>query len=170
MDAIVECCAGLDVHQASVVACVNSGPSNKRSRKEVRTFGTTLAALEDMRDWLTASGCTLRRVAPIRPARRNSAITSPLNRAGPGEQGQSVLFFRRRRISRVGRWQPRNLVDFGYGRRCQGAADAAGDRDFIARFETGNGEAALLAVRGQATDRPEGAHINDKLGINLTSV
>jgi transposase len=59
MDAIVECCAGLDVHQATVVACVNSGPSNKRSRKEVHTFGTTRAALEEMRDWLAASGCTL---------------------------------------------------------------------------------------------------------------
>jgi transposase len=59
MDAIVECCAGLDVHQATVVACVNSGPSNKRSRKEVRTFGTTRVALEEMRDWLAASGCTL---------------------------------------------------------------------------------------------------------------
>jgi transposase len=39
MDAIVECCAGLDVHQATVVACLNSGPPGKRSRKEVRTFG-----------------------------------------------------------------------------------------------------------------------------------
>jgi transposase len=59
MDAIVECCVGLDVHQASVVACVNSGPTNKRSRKEVRTFGTTRAALDEMRDWLATSGCTL---------------------------------------------------------------------------------------------------------------
>jgi transposase len=59
MEAIVECCAGLDVHQASVVACVNSGPSNKRSRKEVRTFGTTRAAPEEMRDWLATSGGTL---------------------------------------------------------------------------------------------------------------
>jgi len=59
MDPIVECCAGLDVHQATVVACVNSGASNKRSGKEVRTFGTTRAALEEMRDWLATSGCTL---------------------------------------------------------------------------------------------------------------
>jgi transposase len=59
MDAIVECCAGLDVHQATVVACVNSGPSNKRSGKEVRTFGTTRAALEEMRDWLAAAECTV---------------------------------------------------------------------------------------------------------------
>jgi transposase len=59
MDAIVECCAGLDVHQATVVACVNNGPATKRSHKEVRTFGTTRVALEEMRDWLAASGCTL---------------------------------------------------------------------------------------------------------------
>ncbi len=66
MDAIVECCAGLDVHQASVVACLNRGAANQRSRKEVRSFGTTRAALDEMRasehareGWLLASGCTL---------------------------------------------------------------------------------------------------------------
>jgi transposase len=59
MDAIVECCAGLDVHQATVVACLNSGPATKRSRKEIRTFGTTRDELGKMRDWLLTSGCTL---------------------------------------------------------------------------------------------------------------
>ena len=59
MDAIVECCAGLDVHQATVVACLNSGPATKRSRKEIRTFGTTRDDLGKLRDWLLASGCTL---------------------------------------------------------------------------------------------------------------
>ncbi len=59
MEAIVECCAGLDVHQATVVACLNSGPGNKRSRKQVRTFGTTRTELEAMRAWLSESGCTL---------------------------------------------------------------------------------------------------------------
>ena len=59
MEAIVECCAGLDVHQATVVACLNSGPPTRRSRKEVRTFGTTRDDLGKMRDWLVASGCTL---------------------------------------------------------------------------------------------------------------
>jgi len=59
MDAIAECCAGLDVHQASVVACVNKGPATKRPHKETRTFGTTRAALEELRDWLAAEGCTL---------------------------------------------------------------------------------------------------------------
>jgi transposase len=59
MEAIVECCAGLDVHQASVVACLNSGTAGQRSRKEVRTFATTRTALEAMADWLTSSDCTL---------------------------------------------------------------------------------------------------------------
>lgn len=59
MDAIVECCAGLDVHQASVVACVNKGPADKRSRKEIRSFATTRAELQQMRDWLVTEGCTL---------------------------------------------------------------------------------------------------------------
>src|ERR1700692_3993353 len=59
MEAIVECCAGLDVHQATVVACLNSGLANQRSRKEVRTFGTTRDDLQTMRDWLLAAGCTL---------------------------------------------------------------------------------------------------------------
>jgi transposase len=59
MEAIVECCAGLDVHQATVVACLNSGPPGKRSRKEVRTFGTTRPELEELGAWLAASGCTL---------------------------------------------------------------------------------------------------------------
>jgi transposase len=59
MEAIVECCAGLDVHQATVVACLNSGSPTRRSRKEVRTFGTTRHELGKMRDWLLASGCTL---------------------------------------------------------------------------------------------------------------
>jgi transposase len=59
MEAIVECCAGLDVHQATVVACLNNGPAGKRSTKEICTYGTTGLELREMRDWLTATGCTL---------------------------------------------------------------------------------------------------------------
>lgn len=59
MEAIVECCAGLDVHQKTVVACLNSGVAGARSTKEIRTYGTTGQELREMRDWLRASGCTL---------------------------------------------------------------------------------------------------------------
>src|ERR1700728_1442291 len=59
MEAIVECCAGLDVHQATVVACLNNGPAGKRSAKEIRTYGTTGLELREMREWLKSAGCTL---------------------------------------------------------------------------------------------------------------
>ena len=58
MEAIVERCCGLDVHQATVVACLLVGPADAKPRKEVRTFGTTTSALEALREWLVSTGCT----------------------------------------------------------------------------------------------------------------
>jgi transposase len=58
MEAIVERCCGLDVHQATVVACVLQGPPDSRAKKTTRTFGTTTAELEGLRTWLLAAGCT----------------------------------------------------------------------------------------------------------------
>lgn len=59
MEVIVDRCAGLDVHQASVVACVNSTGPGGRSHKEVRTFGTMRDDLIALRDWLKEAGVTL---------------------------------------------------------------------------------------------------------------
>ena len=59
MDVIVACCAGLDVHQASVVACVNRSGPNGRSEKQIRTFGTMRADLVALRDWLRDAGVSL---------------------------------------------------------------------------------------------------------------
>ena len=58
MEAIVERCGGLDVHQATVVACVLVGAANQKARKEVRTFGTYTQDLVALRDWLASEGCT----------------------------------------------------------------------------------------------------------------
>lgn len=58
MEAIVESCCGLDVHQATVVACVLVGKPGKKPRKEVRTFGTVTAELVRLREWLQTEGCT----------------------------------------------------------------------------------------------------------------
>lgn len=58
MDAIVERCCGLDVHQATVVACLLVGRPDQRPRKEVRTFRTLTADLDCLRQWLRAEGCT----------------------------------------------------------------------------------------------------------------
>ena len=58
MEAIVESCCGLDVHQATVVACLLVGKPDRKPRKEVRTFGTMTADLVRLREWLVAEGCT----------------------------------------------------------------------------------------------------------------
>lgn len=58
MEAIVEHCCGLDVHQATIVACLFVGEANRKPRKEVRTFGTMTAELQRLRDWLQSEGCT----------------------------------------------------------------------------------------------------------------
>ena len=58
MEAIVERACGLDVHQATVVACVLIGAADRRPHKTTRTFGTTTSELEEMRAWLLEEGCT----------------------------------------------------------------------------------------------------------------
>jgi len=58
MEPIVERCCGLDVHQATVVACVLVGGAHERPRKEVRTFSTFTADLVKLGEWLQAAGVT----------------------------------------------------------------------------------------------------------------
>lgn len=58
MEAIIERCCGLDVHQETVVACVLIGGPDERPRKEVRTFQTVVRDLVAMREWLLKLGCT----------------------------------------------------------------------------------------------------------------
>jgi transposase len=58
MEAIIERCCGLDVHKDIVVACVLMGPPERRTQKDIRTYGTTTTELERLRDWLRQVGCT----------------------------------------------------------------------------------------------------------------
>jgi transposase len=58
MEAIVERCCGLDVHQETVVACVIRGVPGRRPTKEVRTFGTVTRGLLALRQWLEAEQVT----------------------------------------------------------------------------------------------------------------
>ena len=51
-------CCGLDVHQATVVACVRRAGKGRRRASEIRTFGTTTGALLELADWLTTAGVT----------------------------------------------------------------------------------------------------------------
>jgi transposase len=58
MQTLVERGCGLDVHQATVVACLLSVLQNGKVQKQVRTFGTTTRALLTLREWLLSEGCT----------------------------------------------------------------------------------------------------------------
>jgi transposase len=57
MDRIVERCCGLDVHKASVTACVRvPGEEAGERHQELREFATTTPELLQLRDWLAAFG------------------------------------------------------------------------------------------------------------------
>jgi transposase len=58
MEVLYPVCCGLDVHKASVTACLRSPGDGPQRRQEVRTFGTTTGELLRLTDWLTAAGCT----------------------------------------------------------------------------------------------------------------
>jgi transposase len=51
---IVQRCAGLDVHKASITACVRIGTAkkNEEPHQEIREFDTTTRGLLRLRDWL----------------------------------------------------------------------------------------------------------------------
>src|ERR1700687_1426999 len=58
MQTLVERGCGLDVHQATVVACLLIVLQNGKVQKQVRTFGTTTRELLTLREWLLLEGCT----------------------------------------------------------------------------------------------------------------
>jgi transposase len=58
MEVVHACCAGLDVHKKTVVACVRQADSDGVATEQTATFGTMYGDLERLRDWLVAAGCT----------------------------------------------------------------------------------------------------------------
>src|SRR6266536_1967880 len=58
MEVLVSRGCGLDVHQATVVACLLTGEPGRLPRKQVKTFSTMTSGLIELRDWLKADGCT----------------------------------------------------------------------------------------------------------------
>lgn len=59
MDVLYERCAGLDVHKATVVACVRMpGRQRGERRSETKTFATTTRGLTELAEWLKAHGVT----------------------------------------------------------------------------------------------------------------
>ena len=58
MQVVIERCAGLDVHQETVVACRLVGAPGVRPTKEVRTVATMTRDLVALRGWLAEAGVT----------------------------------------------------------------------------------------------------------------
>jgi transposase len=56
MDVLDRCCAGLDVHKKTVVACLRRVDAAGRVDRTVRTFGTMTAELLALADWLVEQG------------------------------------------------------------------------------------------------------------------
>jgi transposase len=56
--AIIERCAGIDVGKKFIVVCVMTGPADGEARSETRSFGTTVAELQQARTWIVNEGCT----------------------------------------------------------------------------------------------------------------
>jgi transposase len=53
-----ECCAGLDVHKRTVVACVLKGMVGSGPAEQIQSFGTTTPELMEMLRWLKSHGAT----------------------------------------------------------------------------------------------------------------
>src|SRR5215469_4277913 len=58
MQTLVERGCGLDVHQATVVACLLIVLNSGKVHKQVRTLGTTTRELMGLREWLLSERCT----------------------------------------------------------------------------------------------------------------
>ena len=58
MQILVERGCGLDVHQATIVACLLIVLKNGTAQKQMRTFGTTTRELISLREWLLSEGST----------------------------------------------------------------------------------------------------------------
>jgi transposase len=58
MDGLIERCAGVDVHQATLVVTVRRPDGSGGRQVETRTFGTMTVDLLTVRDWLQACGVT----------------------------------------------------------------------------------------------------------------
>ena len=54
----IERCAGIDVGKQRLAVCVMVGPLHEEPRVEMKVYGTTVAELERLRDWLQQEGVT----------------------------------------------------------------------------------------------------------------
>ena len=58
MERMMERVCGIDVHKATLSACVRMGSAHGSVEQEIRSFGTTSDQLLELREWLTGGGVT----------------------------------------------------------------------------------------------------------------
>lgn len=58
ISAAIERCAGIDVGKKFLAVCILVGPLDGEPRMEKRRYGTTIAELEKLREWLRSEGIT----------------------------------------------------------------------------------------------------------------
>lgn len=58
MDAILECCCGIDVHKKDLKACLLVGSLSQKPQVTIKSFTTMTDDLLKLRDWLEQEGCT----------------------------------------------------------------------------------------------------------------
>jgi transposase len=74
MEVIYPRVAGLDIHKKLIVACRITPGKGSRVQREVRSFGTTTAAIGQMADWLAEEGVTHVAMEATGVVRREVAI------------------------------------------------------------------------------------------------
>lgn len=57
MEAVLECCCGLDVHRDNVVACILKGSNDQKPEKTIKTFSSLPDGLKKLRAWLEEDNC-----------------------------------------------------------------------------------------------------------------
>ncbi len=55
--AVLECCAGIDIGKKNVAVALLKGPADREAEITTREFGTTVPALQAMKEWLVKEGC-----------------------------------------------------------------------------------------------------------------
>src|SRR3954468_22095749 len=55
--AVIERCAGIDIGKRELAVAVIVGPADQDGEVETRAFGTTVPALEGLKQWLIQKGC-----------------------------------------------------------------------------------------------------------------
>lgn len=57
MDAVLECCCGLDIHRDQIVACILKGPLDCQPIAEVRSFSAFQHGLQELKSWIEQEEC-----------------------------------------------------------------------------------------------------------------